>query len=61
MESGLVFEQRQVKQFITDENLGKLPFNEHPTAGAHASYMTRAAKAAGLTVGTAARTGDSLT
>lgn len=50
MERGLVFEQCQVKRFITDEILGKLPFNEHPTSGAHASFMVRAAKAAGLTV-----------
>jgi D-alanine-D-alanine ligase-like ATP-grasp enzyme len=45
-----VFEQAPVKQFICDEILGRVNFNEHATAGAHAHFMVRAAKSAGLTV-----------
>lgn len=50
MERDLVFEQAHVKRFITDELIGKQDFNEHPATGAHAHFVARAAKDAGLTV-----------
>lgn len=45
-----LFEQAHVKRFITEEILGKLDFNEHSSAGAHAHFVARGAKAAGLSV-----------
>ncbi|MGP5717795.1 ATP-binding protein [Brachybacterium tyrofermentans] len=50
MDRNIIFEQAHVKRFITDELIGKHAFNEHPAVGAHAAFIMRAAKAAGLTV-----------
>lgn len=50
MERDLYFAHDYVKHFVTHEVLGRLDFHEHSAAGAHASFVVRAAKGAGLTV-----------
>lgn len=45
-----MFSQIEVKDFISNEIIGKLAFNEQQEAGAHITFIARAALDSGLTV-----------
>lgn len=45
-----MYSQSEIKRFLQDEVLGKMSFNEHSESGAHTTFISRAAQAAGLEV-----------